>query len=58
MPVQGSEWFIVDTDHTVVSRYQRLLGSQQIIRDDFVGSDAVRRFAGEYPKFPRELRAE
>ena len=49
LPVQGTPWYIIDTDKDVVGRYRGLLAPQQEIRDDFVGENAVPRFAEAYP---------
>ena len=52
LPIEKTPWYIVDTDFKVVSRYRGLLAPQQTICDDFVGEDAVRRFADAYPNLP------
>ena len=49
LPIQGTPWYIVDTDKKVIGRYRDLLAPQQTIHDDFVGEDAVSRFANAYP---------
>ena len=50
LPIQGTLWYIIDTDNMVMDRYRELLAPpQQVICDDFVGEDAVSRFADAYP---------
>ena len=52
LPVQGTPWYITDKDKDVICRYRDLLAPQQTICDDFVGEDAVSKFAGTYPDIP------
>ena len=52
LPIQGTPWYIIDTDGKVTYRYQDLLSPQQAICTDFVGEDAVHRFADAYPNIP------
>ena len=49
LPIQGTPWYIINTDKMVIGRYQDLLAPQQTIHADFVGEDAVSRFADAYP---------
>ena len=52
LPIQDSPWYIVDIDKKAISQYRELLAPQQTICDDFIGDDAVCRFADAYPDLP------
>ena len=52
LPTQGTPWYIIDTNNNMIARYRDLLAPQQTICADFVGKDAVSRFADAYPGIP------
>lgn len=52
LPVQGTPWYIIDTDPGVSIRYEELLAPQQAIRKDFAGCDAVVKFSDKYTNMP------
>ena len=49
LPIQGTPWYIIDTDKMVIDRYRDLLAPQQTICDEFLGEDAVPKFTDGYP---------